>query len=65
MPQSLTLDPAQAFELPDGAPRTYAARSPWAADRGQTPLRLHAGVPHTFELQPFQVLTLEADAIAG
>ena len=58
--QSFTLDVASAFELPDGAPRVYAARSPWVADRGQTPLRLEAGVPHAFDLRPFQVLTLEA-----
>jgi len=63
VPQSLTLDVASAFELPDGAPRAYAARSPWAADRGQMPLRLQAGVPHAFDLQPFQVLTLEAQPV--
>ena len=63
VPQSLTLDPGEAFELPDGAPRVYAARSPWASDRGQMPLRLQAGVPHVFELAPFQVLTLEAEPV--
>jgi len=63
VPQSLTLDVATAFELPDEAPREYAARSPWVSDRGQTPLRLVAGVPHSFELQPFQVLTLEAQPL--
>ena len=62
VPQTLTLDVAEAFELPEGAPRAYAARSPWAADRGQAPLRLEAGVPHEFALRPFEVRTLEADA---
>jgi hypothetical protein len=62
-PQTLTLDVGQAFELPEGAPQTFAARSPWASDRGQMPLRLQAGVPHSFELQPFQVLTLEAEPV--
>jgi hypothetical protein len=62
-PQSFTLDVRHAFELPDGAPRVYAARSPWAADRGQMPLRLEAGVPYRFELRPFQVLTLEAQPV--
>jgi hypothetical protein len=61
-PQVLTLDVGFAFELPEGAPRVWAARSPWAADRGQMPLRLQAGVPHRFELRPFQVLTLEAES---
>jgi hypothetical protein len=63
-PQSLTLDPAQAFELPAGATSAFAARSPWASDRGQMPLRLEAGVAHRFDLQPFQVLTLEAEPVA-
>ena len=58
--QSITLDVGFAFELPDGGPRSYAAQSPWAADRGQAPLRLQAGVPYRFDLQPFQVVTLEA-----
>jgi hypothetical protein len=62
-PQALTLDIGWAFELPDEAPRVYAARSPWAADRGQMPLRLVAGAPQRFELQPFQVLTLEAQPV--
>jgi hypothetical protein len=62
-PQPLALDIGHAFELPGGAPEAYAARSPWAADRGQMPLRLRAGVPHSFQLQPFQVLTLEAQPV--
>jgi hypothetical protein len=63
-PQSLQLDVGAAFELPAGAPTTYAARSPWAADRGQMPLRLVAGALHDFALQPFQVLTLEAEPVS-
>jgi hypothetical protein len=63
-PQTLQLDVARAFELPSGASETYAARSPWAADRGKMPLRLLAGVTHDFALQPFEVLTLEAEPVA-
>jgi hypothetical protein len=59
-PQSLAVDIGYAFELPEDAPRQWSARSPWAADRGQMPLRLAAGVPHTFTLRPFEVVTLEA-----
>jgi hypothetical protein len=62
--QPLTLDVGSAFELPDGAAAAFAARSPWAGDRGQMPLRLRAGEPHTFGLAPFQVLTLEAEPVA-
>jgi hypothetical protein len=63
-PQALTLDVGSAFELPAGAPTAFVARSPWAADRGRDPLRLQAGVPHRFDLAPFQVLTLEAEPAA-
>ncbi len=63
-PQTLTLDVGHSFELPAGAPEVFAARSPWAADRGKMPLKLQAGVPAEFALQPFQVLTLEAEPVA-
>jgi hypothetical protein len=57
--QGFTLDIAQAFELPTGAARRYSARSPWSADASQPAIELEAGKPHTFHLEPFQVLTLE------
>ncbi len=63
-PQTLSFDVAAAFELPEGAATTYAAKSPWAADRGTMPLRLEAGSTHYFALQPFEVLTLEAEPVA-
>jgi hypothetical protein len=63
-PQTLTLDVGAAFELPASASETYAAKSPWAADRGKMPVRLQAGAPHAFTLQPFEVLTLEAEPVA-
>ena len=60
-PKTLTLDPAHAFELPDGAPRAYSARTPWQRDMGKgMPLRLVAGTEHAFPLEPFEVVTLEA-----
>ena len=59
-PQQITLDVGQAFELPAGAARSYAARSPWSDERGRAPVNLRAGRPHTFSLAPFEVLTLEA-----
>lgn len=61
-PQTLALDVARAFELPDGAPRSYTARSPWRGSQGGAPLRLTAGTEHPFTLAPFEVLTLEAEA---
>jgi hypothetical protein len=58
-PQTITLDVAQVFELPEGAAKRYKAHSPWTADASQAPVELSAGQPYTFNLEPFQVLTLE------
>jgi hypothetical protein len=58
-PQSITLDLAQAFELPPNAPTSFEAHSPWSADAAQPPTVLTATHPQTFTLAPFQVLTLE------
>jgi hypothetical protein len=59
-PSTYALDPARAFELPDGAATTYAARSPWPEDRAKPTLILTAGTPAIVTLAPFEVLTLEA-----
>jgi hypothetical protein len=59
-PQEITIDIAQAFELPPNSPTAYAAHSPWSADASQPAIHLAAATPHTFHLVPFQVLTLEA-----
>jgi hypothetical protein len=58
--QEIALDPAEVFELPAGAARSYVARSPWSDERGRAAVRLLAGRPHAFRLAPFEVLTLEA-----
>jgi hypothetical protein len=58
------VDVQQAFELPPGAPRQYAARSPWFRDSGRKPLQLRAGSEHAVLLAPFEVLTLEAEPTA-
>ena len=64
-PQTLELDIGTALELPDGAARTFAARSPWAEDRGKgMALRLAAGTAQPFALQPFEVLTLDLEPLA-
>jgi hypothetical protein len=62
-PAKLSIDVATAFELPDGAAKSYTAHSPWAEDRAQPAIELNAGQPHTFELAPFEVLTLEATGV--
>ncbi|QMV18398.1 enterotoxin [Granulicella sp. 5B5] len=58
-PQSIRLDPKSVFELPNGAAKMFSAKSPWKEDMSQRPISLQAGVIHTFQLAPFQVLTLE------
>ena len=59
-PRDVTIDIAQAFELPNGAPTIYKAHSPWTADEAKPPIELAGGKAHIFHLAPFQVLTLEA-----
>jgi len=61
--QEFLLDVGKAFELPQGAARSYRAQSPWLADRGQAPIRLTAGVARKFVLKPFEVVTLDAEAV--
>jgi hypothetical protein len=58
--QTFSLDIGQAFELPSGVPGKFTAHSPWKRDRGEKPIALSAGQTHTFPLQPFEVLNLEA-----
>ncbi len=58
-PQTIVIDLESAFELPAGALRTYSAHSPWQKDAAQSAISLAAGHPHSFTLDPFQVLTLD------
>jgi hypothetical protein len=59
-PQGFSLDVGQAFELPSGASKNFSAHSPWKLDQREKSISLAAGEPHTFQLQPFEVLNLEA-----
>ena len=63
MPQGIDLDIGEALERPADAPRRSSARIPWVADRDRAPIVVEAVMPHRFELQPFEVLTLNVDAI--
>ncbi len=58
-PQDITVDVAQAFELPTNAARAYNMHSPWKEDRQQASVRVKAGEPHTFSLKPFEVLVFD------
>lgn len=66
-PQTLELDPAEAFELPASAPSRFRLRSPFMRNQWRRPdarpvVELRAGQRHSFALQPFEVLTLDARA---
>ena len=59
-PASFELDVSQAFELPEGALQTYALKSPWKGDSGQTAISVTAGQAYRFDLKPFEVLVFDA-----
>ena len=62
-PQSLAIDVGETFELPQGQSRKFTAHSPWKADANTAAISLVVGKPHTFSLQPFEVVTLETDPV--
>jgi hypothetical protein len=51
---------AHVFELPAATQGRFLAHSPWKADKQEKTISLVAGEPHSFALQPFEVLTLIA-----
>jgi hypothetical protein len=61
--QEFLLDVGKAFELPEGAVRSYRAHSPWAADKGTAAVRLRAGEAYEVVLKPFEVVTLDAEPV--
>jgi hypothetical protein len=55
------LDPKDIFELPDIATtKVFVMKSPWTEDQNSSPVILRAGTPHQFDLDPFEVLVLQA-----
>ncbi len=59
-PAAFTADAQDVFELPAYAKKTFQMRSPWRDDNHKPVISIRAGEPHTFQLQPFQVLVLES-----
>jgi hypothetical protein len=59
-PQTFSIEIGEAFQLPQGQPQKFTAHSPWKVDANTAAISCVAGQPHTFSLQPFEVLTLEA-----
>jgi hypothetical protein len=58
-PQAFDLDLQVAFELPDGAPHRFSARSPWKLGSQADTFELQARMSRAIRLNPFEVLTLE------
>jgi hypothetical protein len=59
-PASFTADAAMLFELPSSkVERSFDMHSPWQDDARLPALKIRTGEPHTFRLQPFEVLSLE------
>jgi hypothetical protein len=57
--QSISIDVGRALEMPTTTDSRFVARSPWKDHSGASQISLAAGQPHTFDLQPFEVLNLE------
>ena len=62
---NLTLDLATALELPAGAAKAFTVASRWARPGRDISLELPITKPHTFHLNPFEILVLEASPIAA
>jgi len=58
-PQEIMIDVAKILELPVGAPKDYAAQSPWRNHENKPAMQLRAGEPKKLVLQPFQVVNLD------
>jgi len=64
-PQKIGIDLAKVFELPAGMNAAYSLRSPWKEDAEKPSIVVQPGQIHEFELQPFEVLVLEASRVSG
>ena len=62
-PQDFTAPLAALLELPAGSGGNYAAREPWQSRGAKPVITIPADQPHTFHLEPFQVLTLELNPV--
>jgi hypothetical protein len=58
--QSFNADVGALFELPDGAPVKYKAKSPYRSDSSRSAILLEAGRQTRLDLVPFEVMVLEA-----
>ena len=62
-PQSIDLDIADAFELPEDAPQKYRLQSPWRDQAEKEAIEMTAGTSRDIQLDPFEVLVLDASPV--
>lgn len=60
---AISLDVGKAWELPSGAAAKYLLKSPWAEDAAKQTVEIRLGQVHQFQLQPFEVVILEATPV--
>ena len=60
--QTISIDVAEAFELPKGAAKNWQLKNAYADQAYDAP-NLQAGKSHTFTLKPFEVLVFDAAAV--
>jgi hypothetical protein len=59
-PQSIDIEPMTVFEVPSHQKtESFTMKSPWADEVDRPAVTLTAGKPHTFNLEPFEVIVLE------
>ena len=59
-PQSIDIEPIKAFEVPQHQKtESVTMKSPWTDEVDRPAVTLTAGKPHTFNLEPFEVIVLE------
>jgi len=57
--QEFTASLAALLELPAGAAPQFDGQCPWKSESTKPSMKVSASDPHTFHLEPFQVMTLE------
>lgn len=61
-PQTIMLDAAKAFELPESAPKKYSLVPAYKDQRTIPTTTLRSGFEQTITLEPFEVLVFDAEA---
>ncbi len=63
--QSIKIDLGKVFELPTGSPSLWQLKSAWKEDIDKPALQITAGNPYKIDLNPLEVMVLEAKPVVG